>query len=44
MTTGTEGTDIDRDLGAREDWEQRISTRSDQRHTTEVPDLPPRPD
>ncbi len=41
MTTGTEGTDIDRDLGAREDWEQRISTRSDQRHSTEVPDLPP---
>ncbi|RYU10799.1 GH39 family glycosyl hydrolase [Nocardioides iriomotensis] len=36
MTTGT-----DREISARDDWEQRISTRSDQRDATAVPDLPP---
>lgn len=36
MTTGT-----DREISARDDWEQRISTRSDQRDATTVPDLPP---
>jgi len=42
MTTGTEGTAaIDHEVTAREDWEQRIATRSDQRETVPVPDLPP---
>ncbi|MGZ4491572.1 MAG: GH39 family glycosyl hydrolase [Nocardioidaceae bacterium] len=34
MTTGIE-------RSAREDWEERISTRSDQHDTAPVPDLPP---
>lgn len=45
MSTGIERTVEDEgsagDRTAREDWEQRISLRSDQRDTTAVPDLPP---
>ncbi len=47
MSTGIERTteidqgDAEREITAREDWERRISTRSDQRETAPVPDLPP---
>ena len=48
MGTSTEHTaDTGREDGpenrptAREDWEQRLSTRSDLRETAPIPDLPP---
>ena len=46
MTTGIDPTtdattEAAGEVTAREDWEQRISTRSDQNDTTAVPDLPP---
>ena len=42
MTTGIDQpTDADRELSAREDWERRISTRSDEQAVTPVPDLDP---
>ncbi|MGH3317694.1 MAG: hypothetical protein ACRDO0_16260, partial [Nocardioidaceae bacterium] len=47
MTTSAErsalaqGGDADTEVSAREDWEQRIATRSDERQTAPVPDLAP---
>jgi xylan 1,4-beta-xylosidase len=47
MTTSAErsalaqGGDVDTEVSAREDWEQRIATRSDERQTAPIPDLEP---